>query len=319
MINQCHRSFPSGIWLSENQGDDQFCEVVFFAHFLFEKSNWIFSANPASLLWASSGLVKPFFFSDRIKSINFINFPALKGPEGGPDIIDVLKSSGVGEQFQEWPWKFLLIPWLMETIKHQFGWLRHYNFPRRDHFSRYFIHKLRHINAQSNGKKDLGHQQDGLHLPWNLQQLRRSSFPRRLMTLRSMIAIPGTTKIPNAEANLVPRQNGFGSAGEYLVAPKRKRTAFFSFKGCGSCKNGKLWNLYCKNWWYYSFELIHLEWLEMYSRPVTLTRSSHHETFKLGDAYRFSLWFSLVNKYDEWERINVDFDWLPDIHPNFEP
>lgn len=51
------------------------------------------------------------------------------------------------------------------------------------------------------------------------------------MTLRSMIAIPGTTKIPNAEANLVPRQNGFGSAGEYLVAPKRKRTAFFLLKG----------------------------------------------------------------------------------------
>ena len=34
----------------------------FFSHFLFEKSNWIFSANPASLLWASSGLVKLFFF-----------------------------------------------------------------------------------------------------------------------------------------------------------------------------------------------------------------------------------------------------------------
>ena len=197
--------------------------------------------------------MKPFFFfSDRIRSINFINYPVVWG-----------KSFKSGHQF-------LLIPWLMETIKHQFGWLRHYNFPRRDHFSRYFIHKLRHINAQSNGKKDLGHQQDGLHLPWNLQRLRRSSFPRRLMTLRSMIAIPGTTKIPNAEANLVPRQNGFGSAGEYLVAPKRKRTAFFSFKGCGSCKNGKLWSLYCKNW-YYSFELIHLEWFEMYSRPVTLT------------------------------------------------
>lgn len=129
---------------------------LFFLHIFFLGRATEYSVKiSASLLWASSGLVN-FFFSDRIRSINFINFLALKGPEGGPDIIDVLKSSGVGEQFQEWPWKFLLIPWLMETIKHQFGWLRHSNYPRRDHFSRYFIHKLRHINAQSNGKKDLG-------------------------------------------------------------------------------------------------------------------------------------------------------------------
>ena len=145
-----------------------------------------------------------------------------------------------------------------------------------------------------------------------------SQAPPRLRMLKRTWCLGGKTPQKNAatlpETNRKAHENphGFLVNTIKMVDFPWRTVSFregncFSFKGVWKCKNGKTLELICKNWCYLLFGA-DTSWngLRCNSCPVTFSS----ETFKLGDAYPFSLWFSLVVKYDEWERINIDFEWV---------